>query len=106
MVNRQLVRVPGDHALYALEGVGTLRLEGVSSSRATAEAAGRQWHFARRGFWRQLHATDAAGVTSGFSSGACWAATPCAGPTVSSLCGARACGESATSSPTATANSR
>ena len=65
MVNRQLARVPGDHALYALEGVGTLRLEGISSSRATAEAAGRHWHFARRGFWRQLQATDATGVVVG-----------------------------------------
>jgi hypothetical protein len=65
MVNRQLARIPGDHALYTLEGVGTLRLEGVSSSRATAEAAGRHWHFARRGFWRQLQATDAAGAVLG-----------------------------------------
>src|SRR3954453_20021629 len=65
MVNRQLARIPGDHALYALEGVGTLRLGGVSRGRATAEAAGRQWHFARRGFWRQLPATDAARMVVG-----------------------------------------
>jgi hypothetical protein len=65
MVNRQLARIPGDHARYALEGVGTLRLEGVSRGRATAEAAGRHWYFARRGFWRQLQATDAAGVVVG-----------------------------------------
>jgi hypothetical protein len=65
MVNRQLARIPGDHSLYLLEGVGTLRLEGVSGSRETAEAAGRHWHFARRGFWRQLQATDAVGAVAG-----------------------------------------
>jgi len=65
LLNCELTRVPGDHALYALEGVGTLRLEGFSSSRATAEAAGRHWRFARRGFWRQLQATDSAGVVVG-----------------------------------------
>ena len=65
MMNRQLARIPGDHAVYALEGIGTLRFEGLSSSRATAEAAGRHWRFARRGFWRQLQAPDSAGVIVG-----------------------------------------
>jgi hypothetical protein len=65
MVNLQLARIPGDHALYLLEGVGTLRLEGVSGARATAEATGRHWRFARRGFWRQLQATDTVGAVVG-----------------------------------------
>jgi hypothetical protein len=32
---------------------------------ATAEADGRRWEIARRGFWRQLQATDAAGTVVG-----------------------------------------
>ena len=56
----ELKRAEGDRRLYALEGVGTLRLEGVGGRRATAEAGGRSWHITRRGFWRQtVQATDA-----------------------------------------------
>jgi len=65
MVDLELIRTPGDRDRYALEGVGTLHLAGVFSSRATAEAAGQCWQIARRGFWRQLQATDAAGVVVG-----------------------------------------
>lgn len=65
MVNLALSRTPGDRHLYALEGVGTLRLEGAFSRRATAEAAGNRWRIARHGFWRQLQATDAAGAVVG-----------------------------------------
>jgi hypothetical protein len=65
MVDLELIRAPGDRDRYSLEGVGTLRLEGVFSSRATAEAAGHRWQIARRGFWRRLQATDAAGVVVG-----------------------------------------
>lgn len=65
MVNLTLSRTPGDRSLYALEGIGTLRLEGLFSRRATAEAGGNRWRLARRGFWGQLQATDAAGTVVG-----------------------------------------
>jgi len=67
MMNLKLARIPGEHAVYVLEGVGTLRIEGVFifGGRATAEAAGRHWRFARRGFWRQLQATDTYGAVVG-----------------------------------------
>src|SRR4051794_32094326 len=62
MIDPELIRTPGDRDRYALDGVGTLHLEGIFSRRATAEAAGQRWQIARRGFWRQLQATDAARV--------------------------------------------
>jgi hypothetical protein len=65
MVDVELKRTPGDRDLYALTGVGTLRLEGLASRRATAEADGRRWSIARRGFWRQMQATDPAGAVVG-----------------------------------------
>jgi hypothetical protein len=65
MVDLELTRSPRDRHLYELEGVGTLRLEGFASARATAEAGGHRWHIARRGLWRQLQATDAAGAEVG-----------------------------------------
>ena len=66
MAELQLTRTPGDRRLYALEGIGTLRLEGLASHRATAEAGADRWRFARRGFWqRSIQATDAAGVVVG-----------------------------------------
>jgi len=66
MVDLELTRTPGDRRLYALEDVGTLRLEGWGSRRATAEAGGDSWHMARRGFWqRVIDATDASGAVAG-----------------------------------------
>jgi hypothetical protein len=64
-MNLELTRTPGDRDCYALEGVGTLRLEGFFSTRATAEAAGQRWRIARRGLWRRLEATDPAGAVVG-----------------------------------------
>ena len=62
----ELKRSPTDRRLYALERVGTLRLEGLFSRSATAEADGRSWHFNRRGFWQRLRqATDAEGTVVG-----------------------------------------
>jgi hypothetical protein len=62
----ELTRSPVDRRLYALEGLGTLRLEGVASRRATAEAAGRRWRFAGRGFLqRVIEATDEGGLLVG-----------------------------------------
>jgi hypothetical protein len=63
----ELTRVPGQRRLYALDGVGTLRLEGLTSRRAAAETgSGDRWRFAQRGFWgRAVEATDALGVVVG-----------------------------------------
>lgn len=66
MADLELTRTPGDRRLYALAGVGTLRLEGLASRRATAEAGGDSWQFARRGFWGQaIQATDMMGTVVG-----------------------------------------
>src|SRR3954447_17423069 len=65
MIDLELIRTPDERDRYALEGVGTLHLQGIFSRQATAEAAGQRWQIARRGFWRQLQATDAAGVVVG-----------------------------------------
>jgi hypothetical protein len=66
MVDLQLTRSPDDRRLYVLDGVGTLRLEGWSSRRATAEAGPASWQIARSGFWqRAIEAVDAAGMTVG-----------------------------------------
>jgi hypothetical protein len=64
-VKLQLQRSRDDRSLYELEGVGTLRLGGMFGGGATAEADGRRWEIARRGFWRQLQATDSAGTVVG-----------------------------------------
>jgi hypothetical protein len=66
MTELELKRIPCDRRLYALESVGTLRLGGVLSRSATAEADGTSWTFTRRGFWqRVIQATDAAGTVVG-----------------------------------------
>jgi hypothetical protein len=65
MVDLELIRTPYDRNRYAVEGVGALQLEGIFSSRATAEAAGQRWEIARRGFWRRLEATDGTGDVIG-----------------------------------------
>jgi hypothetical protein len=66
MADLELTRTHGDRRLYALEGVGTLRLQGFASRTATAEAAGNSWRIAGRGFWRRfIEATDAAGIAVG-----------------------------------------
>jgi hypothetical protein len=66
MADLELTRTPGDRRLYALDGVGTLRLEGLASRTATAEAGGGSWRIARRRFWqRVIQAIDAAGTVAG-----------------------------------------
>jgi hypothetical protein len=66
MADLELNRTADDRRLYALEKVGTLRLEGWGSSRATAETGARSWHFARRGVWKRgIDATDAFGGDAG-----------------------------------------
>jgi hypothetical protein len=44
----ELRRTAEDRRLYALEGVGTLRLEGLGGRMATAEAGTESWHITRR----------------------------------------------------------
>ena len=66
MADLELKRSPDDRRLYALEGVGTVRVEGWRSPRATAETGSRSWHFTRHGFWRRaVEATDAFGGNAG-----------------------------------------
>ena len=66
MTELELTRTPNDRRLYALDGVGTVRLEGLFSHSATAEAGTQTWKFTRRGVWqRQLEATDASGAVVG-----------------------------------------
>ena len=66
MTDLELTRTSGARRTYVLDGIGTLRLQGFASQRATAEAAGASWRIARRGFWqRRIEAIDAAGTAAG-----------------------------------------
>src|SRR5947209_12909533 len=66
MTELELTRTPHDRRLYALEDVGMLRLEGLFSRGAVAEAGAVTWRFARRGFWqRVMDATDSGGAIVG-----------------------------------------
>ena len=66
MADLELERASGDRRLYVLDGVGSLRVAGLLSRAATAEADGRRWRFARVGFWqRGLEATDEVGEVVG-----------------------------------------
>jgi hypothetical protein len=66
MTEHELTRTPDDRRLYALEGAGTLRLDGWFSRGATARAADSSWRFDRRGlFTTTIEATDAAGALVG-----------------------------------------
>ena len=66
MVDLELSRVEGGRRLYALEGVGTLRLHGLFARAATAEAGGSTWRFAARGVLSQrAFARDEAGAVVG-----------------------------------------
>jgi hypothetical protein len=66
MPELELTRTRDDRRLYEVEGVGTLRVGGMFSRGATAEAGAATWTFDRRGFWRTtLEAADAAGAVVG-----------------------------------------
>src|SRR5688572_23935943 len=66
MADLELERTAGDRRLYSIDGVGTLRLTGVISRGASAEADGTRWAFDRRGLWqRTIEATDEAGAVVG-----------------------------------------
>jgi hypothetical protein len=62
----ELTRAEGDRRLHKLEGVGTLRLQGLFSRSAAAEADGAGSRFARVGFWqRRIEAVDGNGNVVG-----------------------------------------
>jgi hypothetical protein len=66
MPELQLTRTREDKNLYALEGVGTLRLRGWLARRASAEAGERSYEIVRRGVFAPVtEATDAAGTLVG-----------------------------------------
>jgi hypothetical protein len=66
MADLELTRVPADRRRYSLEGIGSLRLQGLLGRSATAESDGRSWTFARRGFWqRKIEAMDEMGSVVG-----------------------------------------
>ena len=61
-----LTRADGDRRLYLLEGIGTIRLQGLLMRAATAKSADTAWHFARHGFWqRTIQATESDGHVTG-----------------------------------------
>jgi hypothetical protein len=66
MAELELKRAPDDRRLYELDGVGTLRIEGIWPKAATAEDGKSSWRIERRGFWKRvMRATDAAGTPIG-----------------------------------------
>jgi hypothetical protein len=66
MVDLELTRTRGEGRIYVLEGIGTLRLQGLFARAATAEADGTRWQIARRGLWRQrIEASDLTGTAVG-----------------------------------------
>ena len=66
MPELDLTRTHGDRRLYAIDGVGTLRLDGLWSRSATAEAGQSSWRLARKGVFKTtVEASDAAGFVVG-----------------------------------------
>jgi hypothetical protein len=66
MAELELTRSRDDRRLYAVDGVGTLRLRGFFARGATAEAGAASWAFDRRGLWKQaVEASDATGAVVG-----------------------------------------
>ena len=65
MPDLELTRSADDRKVYVLEGVGTLRMEGLLSRRAVAEADGRTLRIERSALWRPLQATDETGGVVG-----------------------------------------
>lgn len=66
MTELELTRTPHDRRLYTLAGAGTIRLEGLFSNGATAQAGNDTWRLTRRGLWHPIiEATDEAGAVVG-----------------------------------------
>jgi hypothetical protein len=70
MADLELTRAKGDRRLYALDGVGTLRVGGLLSRWAIAEAGGRRWRLAVHGILRRtIEAVDEGGAVIGSFEG-------------------------------------
>ena len=70
MTELALTRSSGDKRRYELDGIGTLRLGGLASRWATAEAGLRKWGFARRGILKSvIQATEPDGTVVGEFAG-------------------------------------
>ena len=66
MTELELTRTPHDRRLYTLGDVGTIRLEGLFSNEATAQADDDTWRLTRRGLWKRvIQATDHVGAIVG-----------------------------------------
>jgi hypothetical protein len=66
MPELELTRTREDRRLYALDGVGTLRLNGWTARSATATVGGQEWALRRRGVFKAVvEATDPAGADAG-----------------------------------------
>jgi hypothetical protein len=66
MAELELSRAPGERRLYLLDGIGSIRFDGLISRAATAASNGERWHLVRRGIWgRRSAALDEAGSTVG-----------------------------------------
>ena len=66
MSELELTRCSPGRRLYSLEGVGTVRLEGLLGRTATAVADNETWRLSRRGFWqRGMEARDGADTVAG-----------------------------------------
>jgi hypothetical protein len=73
VVELELTRSAHDRRRYEVDGVGALRLAGLFSRAATAEAAGASWSFAGRGLWqRTVEASDAAATVVGCFDARTW----------------------------------
>jgi hypothetical protein len=66
MADLELRRAKGDRRLYTLDGVGTLRLRGLFSRAAVAEADSERWQIGHTGFTRRrIEASDPTGGVVG-----------------------------------------
>ena len=66
MTELELTRTPHDRRLYSLDGIGAIRIEGLFSNSATAQAGDKTWRLTRRGIWHPIiEATDDIGAFMG-----------------------------------------
>src|SRR3954454_2912841 len=66
MAELELTRSKEDRRLYELGALGSLRLEGLMSRRATATSAGVTWQLEHAGFWqRRIQALGSGNVVVG-----------------------------------------
>lgn len=70
MAELELIRILGERRLYALEGVGTLRITRWTWRAATVEVDPLSWQIARRGIFRPvIQAVAASGAVVGTFKG-------------------------------------